>query len=497
MSKDKKVYAGLLFTMVAAAIGLWMGDYFFGFKRLTESLFDCGVDCVGTLVCAGLFYGCMKYKEEGSDAFKILIVLTSASFVTNLGLLFFEGLEAYKTLFFALCILSKLLDIFLIYFFYLYVRKTLEFEGKLASWAEHGIPILMVVQIIILLINIVTPLTFYVDTNVAYKATSFSFLEDIFLVVLLIITTVLIIKAKVPRDHKAAALSFIILPVAFYIAYDGAFGYASQYGAILITLVIMFAVISNYKNGKLAATQSELNMAKDIQASMLPSIFPAFPEREEFDLYASMDPAKEVGGDFYDFFMIDDDHLGLIIADVSGKGVPAALFMMISKTILQNFAKIETSASDVLYKANNAICAQNKMEMFVTTWLGILDIKTGKLSCANAGHEYPTLYHDGKFELIKDKHGMVIGGMDGVPYKEYDIELKKGDKVFVYTDGVPEATNAETEMYGTDRMMEALNNIKDGSPKEILEFVRQDVDKFVAEAEQFDDLTMLCLEYKG
>ena len=238
-------------------------------------------------------------------------------------------------------------------------------------------------------------------------------------------------------------------------------------------------------------------MATEIQASMLPSIFPAFPERPEFDLYASMDPAKEVDGDFYDFFMIDDDHLGTVIADVSGKGVPAALFMMISKTVVQNYAMMGLDAAEVLRRANESLCAQNKMEMFVTTWIGILELSTGKMTCASAGHEYPAIYHDGKFELLKDKHGFVLGGMEGARYKNYEIMFEKGDKIFVYTDGVPEATNANTELFGTDRMINALNSAPNAAPKEILKNVRASVDAFVGAAEQFDDLTMVCVEYRG
>ena len=243
---------------------------------------------------------------------------------------------------------------------------------------------------------------------------------------------------------------------------------------------------------------AELSLATDIQASMLPHIFPAFPMRSEFDIYASMDPAKEVGGDFYDYFLIDDDHLGLVIADVSGKGVPAALFMMASKTILQSVAMLGYSPAEVLRRTNDSICSNNEAQMFVTVWLGILELSTGCLTAANAGHEFPALRQpNGQFELYKDKHGFVIGGMEGVRYKEYEIQLEPGSKLFVYTDGVAEATSAEKELYGTERMIDALNADPDAAPQQILKNVRASVDSFVKEAEQFDDLTMLCVEYKG
>ncbi len=243
---------------------------------------------------------------------------------------------------------------------------------------------------------------------------------------------------------------------------------------------------------------AELSLATNIQASMPPHIFPAFPTRNEFDIYASMDPAKEVGGDFYDYFLIDDNHLGLVIADVSGKGVPAALFMMASKIILQSVAVLGHSPAEILRRTNEAVCSNNEAEMFVTVWLGILDLTTGKLVAANAGHEFPAIRQPGgPFELYKDKHGFVIGGMTGVRYKEYEIQLQPGSKLFVYTDGVAEATNAEKELFGTDRMIDALNRDPDASPQDLLRNVRAEVDGFVKDAEQFDDLTMLCVEYRG
>ena len=242
---------------------------------------------------------------------------------------------------------------------------------------------------------------------------------------------------------------------------------------------------------------AELDVARHIQASMLPCIFPAFPERHEFDIFASMTPAKEVGGDFYDFFLVDDDHLAVVMADVSGKGVPAALFMMISKTLLKSAAQSGLSPKAVLEKVNDQLCENNDAEMFVTVWLGILEISTGKMKCANAGHEYPAIMRKGgDFELFKDKHGFVLAGMEGARYREYEQELHAGDRLVVYTDGVPEATNGANTLYGTDRMISALNGARDGSCRQMLEALHRDVDSFVDGADQFDDITMLCIEMK-
>ena len=243
---------------------------------------------------------------------------------------------------------------------------------------------------------------------------------------------------------------------------------------------------------------NELHMANQIQTSALPHEFPPFPERREFDIFASMDAAREVGGDFYDFFLIDDDHLCLVIADVSGKGIPASLFMMNTKVLLKSYAQSGIAPSEILEKANKEICENNQAEMFVTVWLGILEISSGKMIASNAGHEYPVIGHPVTgFELIKDKHGFVIGGMEGMKYTDYELQFMPGDKLFVYTDGVPEATNANNELFGTDRMLEALNSNKEASPEEMLENVYKAVGEFVGDAEKFDDLTMLGMDYHG
>ena len=243
---------------------------------------------------------------------------------------------------------------------------------------------------------------------------------------------------------------------------------------------------------------TELALATRIQGDMLPNVFPAFPERFEFDIFATMNPAREVGGDFYDFFLIDEDHLCLMIADVSGKGIPAALFMMAARIILANNAMLGKTPARILEDTNTAILSNNREEMFVTVWLGILEVSTGKLTAANAGHEYPIIKNGkGEFELIKDKHGFVIGGLENIRYHDYEIQLEPGSAVFLYTDGVTEAETDDHTMFGTDRLLEALNSCPDQKPEKILKHVRETVSEFVKNAEQIDDLTMLCVEYRG
>ena len=248
-------------------------------------------------------------------------------------------------------------------------------------------------------------------------------------------------------------------------------------------------------SGERERVATELSLAANIQMGVLPV---DFPKEKDYELYASMTPAKEVGGDLYDFFDIDETHIGLVIGDVSGKGVPASLFMMIAKLLIQEYGRTETSAATVLAKANKTLCANNTNDMFVTAWFGILDRTTGKITAASAGHEFPIMRDpDGEYRLIKDRHGFVLGAMDISKYKEYELELKPGGTLLVYSDGAPEATNASDELFGTDRMLEAMNKYPEDHPKEVIEHLTEAINEFVGDAPQFDDLTMLCIRYNG
>ena len=244
--------------------------------------------------------------------------------------------------------------------------------------------------------------------------------------------------------------------------------------------------------------ETELAFASSIQENALPNEFPAFPGRKDFDIYASMTPAKAVGGDFYNFFLTDEDHLVLMIGDVSGKGVPAALFMMENSILLRERAKSGGTPAEILESVNEYVCGHNKTDMFFTLWMGILDLSTGVVTFANAGHEDAAVCRKGSgFELFRTKHGFVCGGMSGVRYRNSELKLEKGDKLFLFTDGVPEATDGNNRMFAEKRMLDALNEHQDGTPQEILEGVYRNVQHFVGDAPQFDDLTMLGLEYRG
>ncbi len=245
---------------------------------------------------------------------------------------------------------------------------------------------------------------------------------------------------------------------------------------------------------------AELSIATRIQADMLPRYFPPFPWKKEFDIYATMNPAKEVGGDFYDFFLIDDDHLALVLADVSGKGVPAALFMVITKTLIKNRSLMgkRLSTAEILSDVNNQLCEGNDADMFVTAWLCILELSTGKAIASNAGHEHPAFKPaGGEYYLKKYRHSIAVAALPNTKFEEHEFQLNPGDCIFVYTDGVPEATSADDELFGTKRLIEALNKEPDANARKLLTNVKNDINEFVGDAPQFDDLTMLCIRYFG
>lgn len=273
--------------------------------------------------------------------------------------------------------------------------------------------------------------------------------------------------------------------------------------ALSESLVTMATDLKRYMKDLMKETRekerigAELQVATQIQSSMLPCIFPPFPERDEFDIYATMTPAKEVGGDFYDFFMVDERHLAIVMADVSGKGVPAALFMVIGKTLIKDHTQPGRDLGEVFTEVNNILCESNDNGMFITAFEGVLDLETGEFRYVNAGHEMPFIYcKESGYEAYKIRPGFVLAGMENIRYKEQKLQLQEGDKIFQYTDGVTEATDKDNQLYGMNRLAEVLNQkCINSSPQETLEFVKKDIDYFVGENEQFDDITMLCLTF--
>ena len=501
LSRQKWLVKGCFYFCLVLTVGSLLFFRFDGAENLTKAnCISIGADMVSLAICTVLLYSCKQDKDMNSghtQIFVFLITMEACEIFTDMASWLVSGepeLIMWNKIF---CVGNYVSATLLVFFFWRYVSTTLEIEGKLVAILNWLLNILIIPDVISSCVNFFYPLHFSIDAQGIYQREPLYMLSHLYNVVSIIAGIIGFIISKASPRVKLITASFILIPVFAQLMTGYNPGITTQYSAMLVSIVLIYGVLFAEREMRLVATEKELSMATSIQSSVMPNMFPAFPERDEFDIYASMDPAKEVGGDFYDFFFVDNDHLAMVIADVSGKGIPAALFMMSAKIVINDRTMMGGTPAEILKYANNRICEKNDEGMFVTVWLGILDIRTGKLICSNAGHEFPAVCRNGKFELFNDEHGFVVGGYEDEEYTDYEIQLSPGDAVFVYTDGVPEATDAKGEMFGTDRMTESLNRHRDNSPECLLKAVKEDVKEFVKDAPQFDDLTMLSLTFKG
>ncbi|MBP3815496.1 MAG: serine/threonine-protein phosphatase [Firmicutes bacterium] len=460
------------------------------------------------LTCLFQLVSSVHINDQIKQYFQVFFVFVLAYICTHLVRELLNGRpgESVRTVLYTVTFIEMLVAGFMPHMMSLAVLAASQSEKK-AKPIAILLYVFLILHVAFLVYGMTNGIIFYFDDSNTYQRGSLYVLSNVGPILMLLTDIYLLVRY---RDNfnprvRVAFWVYIIAPLVAIAIQAVSYGVQFIILATVGAAAYMFSAIireqtQQYEAQKTETSriETELNMAKNIQENMLPNIFPAFPERNEFEIYASMNPAKEVGGDFYDFFLVDDNHLAMVMADVSGKGVPAALFMMISKTLIQNTAMTGISPKEILETVNNQICKNNREEMFVTVWIGILDLTNGKMVCANAGHEYPAIKKPHEdFQLLMDKHGLVVGAMEGIPYKEYEVELTPGAKIFLYTDGVPEATNKDNELFGTDRMIEALHTLVDESPEKVLEGIHRAVDDFVGDAPQFDDLTMLCLQYNG
>ena len=466
-----------------------------------EWMFSVGADIFCMAVCTMLcFSAALHAKARNADTNVFVTLLTTNAFAMFLDETSWvvQGNPSLRVINLISNVLFYMIGFVLVYLFWEYIRRALKLNDKPMQIADTFVTVMLYPSLLLCLVNFFYPLFFEIGADGVYRRAAQWDVSQVYLSIALTVVIIAISFSKASKIDRFVAISFVAIPLINQIITSNVFGISTQYAAMTVSIVLIYGVLFANREKALASTEMELGVATKIQESMLPNTFPFMPERTEFDLYASMDPAKEVGGDFYDFFMIDDNRLALVIADVSGKGIPASLFMMASKILIKNTVMTGKSPGEVLQAVNNQICENNKQDMFVTVWLGILDLSDGSLISANAGHEYPIIKSpDGDFELQKSKHGFVVGGMKGMKYKETEMKLEPGAKLFVYTDGVPEAENESEEQYGLERFLSVLNHNKDVCPEKLLEAVSGDVDKFTQNQPQFDDLTMLCVHYKG
>ena len=487
---------GLALTGASFLLIFYLNLRFFKEPRMAGApLYNAGIDLMGTAVGCLLFFGCVGRNTDDRSAFDFgpMILVNSISFLLNACEWYLTGLPEYVKLNLLAYILDDVCDAFLVYFFWRYVHSTL---GMGDERTNRWVRLLLVPQVLLISANFFLPILFHMDAEGSFQYTHLHWIGDLYLLYTASVTVFWIARTNAPLRQKAVAVLFTIVPLLHNFVTLNKHGYATREGAILVSILLVYEMLFEERSERLTAAKKELDTAAGIQQSILPKGFQDSAD-PRFTIHASMEPAREVGGDFYDCFLIDEDHFAVVIADVSDKGVPAGLYMMSAKILLKYRANQGGTPAEILTDVNAELCANNTSGTFVTVWLGILDLSSGKLICANAGHEYPAIRgEDRVFHIFRDPHGFVLGGMEGTKYRDYTLTLAPGDAVFVYTDGVTEANNPAGNLYGLKRLSAALNAAS-GTPEEILSFVRKDIRTFADGAEQSDDLTMLCLEFRG
>ena len=477
--------------------------------------FDIGMDVLGVLATFAIYYSTISGNDasEGISWFSGMLLSISAGLFLDECAWLVQGVPSLRWVNIIINSLFYAISPIIIYQFWKYLCTALRLSGKIVRTETKILYALAFPATLLCLSNLVFPLYFSVDAAGVYQREDHFWLSLAYLGVASVMICRELVVNKIAMRERLTAFTFVALPFFAQAITVGTFGISTQYGALFISVILMYGVLFSDRGKVLAATEAELSMATRIQANMLPNTFPAFPGRKEFELFASMTPAKEVGGDFYDFFFVDEDHLALVMADVSGKGVPAALFMMTSRTMLKDAALTGLDPARVLKRVNARLCENNKDGMFVTVWLGILEISTGTLTYADAGHEKPLACLDGTWRYLPKGQAPALAlaepdELDEMPeryqFHNETIRLKPADAIFQYTDGVTEATynvnageGATETMFGEERLLDAVKEVGNAAPEKLLPHVRGRIDAFVNGGEQFDDITMLALRYWG
>ena len=468
-------------------------------------IFNIAVDLSGMVTGYVLFVCCMIDVEKTGSDLRYLLRLIICAF---LGLFFdagawlVDGIPELRVL--------NLLDntCYYIcapvigYLFWRYVTDYMGLRGRIVTAYTKALWVGLWIGITMRVLNLFTGIYFTVGEDGVFARGPYVVVSFLYVVTTLLLTLGLIvrIRKRLLLFQRVTLYLYVAGPFFATLLTLAVYGLSIAFAVVMLTILLMYCALNVTQGRERAAADQDMKVAAQIQEHMLPQIFPPFPDRgEEFELFASMTPAKEVGGDFYDFFLIDDDHLVLTIADVSGKGIPAALFMMVSRTLIKNqiLSRGAVHPSEILREVNQRLTEEEaEIDMFVTVWLGILTISTGQLSYANAGHEYPVLRRaGGTFEIFKERHSPPLATMEGLSFRGGELALFPGDVLFVYTDGVTEATNDRNELFGEARMLSALDQVRDRPVEEMDRALRSAIAGFVGEAPQFDDITMLTLRY--
>ncbi|MCR4708520.1 MAG: serine/threonine-protein phosphatase [Clostridiales bacterium] len=500
--RQRRFFAlGFSLCLLVVAVIFSLNLHFFEAERTTPAtLYNLGIDLMGSAVAALLFYGSVGRNQEDKSAlnFGPVILINSVSFLLNALEWIASGVPEYRFFHLLVCVLDDGCDIILIYFFWQYIREVIGTRDRQGERLNRLVGFLVIPTELLIFANLFVPILFSVNAEGVFEQGRLYWLADVYLLFVAAVEFPRILISKAPLRQKVVVSIFIAAPCLHYLMTIGMHGYATREGVILLSILLIYEVLFEERSESLSAARKEMENAAELQQAMLPGGKKTGEMDGRCMLAASMEPARVVGGDFYDYFPVDENHLALVIADVSDKGLPAGLFMMSVKNLLHSRARQGGTPAEILSDVNADLTENNVTGMFVTVWMGILDLSTGEMVCANAGHEYPMLRSgNGGFCLFRDQHGFVLGGMAGMKYRDYTLHLSPGDAVFVYTDGLTEANNPAGEQFGLARLEAALSAAAGRAPKEILASAREYEQAFVNGAEQFDDLTMLCLEYRG
>ena len=462
-----------------------------------------GMDIVGMML--GLVILCCSFLDARrgiSDYryFRYMLQLAFIGIFVDIGAWLVDGIPELRVLNYLDNLIFYMATPTMVFFFWLYIKQLIGRQDSLTAMVDLLIKAGTIFEVVLCLLNGFTGVFFVIDESGEYirGPLYLTFMAFAFVAAVSVIVIVVARRKWFTRRQVVVILLYVLTPLPTMLMSMLVYGISVNNVIVMMDILIMYAVLNVEQGKEKLALEKELSTAASIQEGVLPSTFPLFPDRDEFDLYASMDPAKEIGGDFYDVFLTDENHLAMVVGDVAGKGIPAALFMLMSRTLIKNRAQMGGTPAEIIRDVNLQLFEDNKAKMFVTIWLVIIDLNTGHVMEVNAGHECPAFKRGGgDFELIRTKHDLVVGGRKKTLYHDNEYDLVPGDEIFIYTDGVPEATNADGVMFGTDRMLAALNAHKGETPEDLVRHARRRVDAFVGDADQFDDLTMLSFVYLG
>ena len=506
----KKEKAGIIIASIVYVICIMLiiyGMYSMGLGKISSMyIVNISIDIFAMLTGFVLFLCCLIDVQKGGSDMKYIMYLINVCFLhvfADASTWLVEGtpgLEIFNLLDNTLFYMCESATVCL---FWMYITSLIKFTDPIEKKLDMAVRYGLIISVVVRALNMVGGFYFTIGPGNIYKRGAFFPVSKLYVALVMIAIAYVVSKERKQLALYQIIASFIFLGVPILAALFTVMVYGLSVTAALtmILLLLMYCVHNVAQGREKAAADHDLSIAAAIQENILPRTFPYLPERKEFDIYATMTPAKEVGGDFYDFFMTDDDHLAFVVADVSGKGMPAALFMMVARTILKNQATGTSHFRDpgwILKIVNNQLCEGNTMEYFVTAWLGILELSTGHLAFASAGHEYPAMCsREGDFEIFRDRNSPPLGSMENLTFHTNERDLEPGDIVFIYTDGVTEATNSSRKLFGTERMLDTLNSCDHSSLVNIDRSLRKSIDDFVKDAPQFDDITMLGLRFNG